>query len=131
MTPKLEEKLLELADKMGVTVEHLWGVLVVQAKISAVTDLIGALLWTLITVVGTVVSVKWYRKLRKETEDKLTDYTDWERHDHFPLWVTFCVFTVVVMLVSVINWCCITSPVITKLLNPEYWALQQLGDLLK
>ena len=98
----------KLADKLGTTAEHLWGVLVTHAPISATVDLIlCAALITGAAMLFTLVK----RKSRDEPND-----------DYVPAWIgVAAVFGIVALLV-------ISSMhgIVAGFLNPEYWALKQL-----
>jgi len=65
MSPELENRLSDLAGKLGVSVEHLWGVLVRQAALHGVYDLMtaaGLLLAMAATMAGYVVLWRWPAK---------------------------------------------------------------------
>lgn len=63
MTPELEHRLSALADKLGVSIEHLWGVLVRQASIDGIYSLLiaaaaGAIM---VGIVAVYWSLAWRR----------------------------------------------------------------------
>lgn len=119
MDPRTEALIRELADKLGTTGEHLWGVMVRQALISGLTSIV---------ICGAMVTVLYFAVIyyrRKTTPQGEEKYAEWggtfdERRDLGQLFlVLFSAGTVVAVVFSVEN-------IATALLNPEYWALKQL-----
>ena len=100
-------KLIEqLAEKFGTTAEHLWGVLVRQAPISAITDMF------LFFFVSMALFFTRKSLLKKE----------FDRDDGFIPWLVWALvlmFFVFLFLVS-------AESIVAGLFNPEYWALKQL-----
>lgn len=121
MNDKTLELLNRLADKFGTTVEHLWGVLVRQAVISAVTEIVMAL--------AMVAAWVWlFRFVRskttapKETPENRYPHAEWEDAGALIAWL---VAALALLLVTIQVYCAATTG-LTALLNPEYWALKQL-----
>lgn len=121
MNDKTLELLNRLADKFGTTVEHLWGVLVKQAVISAVTEIVMAL--------AMVAAWLWLFRFvrRKTTEPKETaedryPHAEWREEGALIAWL---VAALALLLVTIQVYCATTTG-LTALLNPEYWALKQL-----
>ena len=96
-----------LAAKLGTTAEYLWSVLLKQAPITGVTDLI--LLVALIAF--TVVYVNWV--MSKPFKDDMNESIAW-----FGV-IGLVLLTIVVTMSS-------TSTIFAALFNPEYWALRQI-----
>jgi hypothetical protein len=72
MTPELQNRLSDLAAKLGVSVEHLWGVLVRQAALHGVYDLMtaaGLLLAMAAVAAGYVVLWRWPAPKKAELFD--------------------------------------------------------------
>ena len=121
MDEKTLHALTALAQKLGTTAEYLWGVLLKQAPITGIVDLLtsaalfaGAWLWLRYV-------------MQKTTEPKEIAGTRWERADWdneaaFFSWLSAIVLVAIasVLLVSSV------STIITVMLNPEYWALRQI-----
>ena len=101
-----------LANKLGTTSEYLWGVLLKQAPISAITDLIQ---YALIIFACTF----WIKKV-KTFADKISD-GEWEETS----WAWIGVVSVILGIFVV---CAFLSFPNTfyALVNPEYWALNKL-----
>lgn len=102
-----DELIQKLAEKMGVTIEHLWGVLITQAGIEAIVGIAIVLFLIVPIVVGFFVT-----KRQVEIDS-----------DYGVCWVIYGMM--VVLLSSV----CISEigNIITYILNPEYWALMQIN----
>jgi len=121
MNDKTLELLNRLAEKFGTTVEHLWGVLVKQAVISAVTEIVMAL--------AMVAAWVWlFRFVRgkttepKETPEDRYPHAEWREEGALIAWL---VAAFALMLVAIQVYRAATTG-LTALLNPEYWALKQL-----
>ena len=114
MNDKLQDALIVLANKLGTTAEHLWSVLVKQAPITGVVDLV--VLITLITV-----ALCWTYFVRRKSGK------GWCRADSEFAWA--CVagawFVVFICFLSFI------TDIISAFANPEYWALKQIMQLMK
>jgi hypothetical protein len=104
-----EALIRELAEKFGTTVEHLWGVLVRQAIIMGVSDcfFIGLLM----------VAMLWSYKFIQNKYDDI----EWGvgRSELLIVWG-------IAMIVSTFLIGVLGTSAVTALLNPEYWALNQL-----
>ena len=115
----LAQVLTDLSQKLGVTVEHLWAVLVKQAFISGISDLF---IYTLLTVIAVI----WYRginKLSKRTKKSDKSYSDIQMEEG--IWALFIV-SGAILLVSSICSICSFGATLGKFLNPEFWALKQI-----
>ena len=113
-TTKLIE---ELAQKLGTTAEYLWAVLIKQAPISAMTDL-------LFFILASFSGILLY-KLHKWMSEK-DIYEDYEDIAIAPMIVLTILWGIIwiVFFFSLGN-------VITGFLNPEYWALKEVLDVAK
>lgn len=114
MNPELQKALIDLAAKLGVTVDHLWGVLLYQARVDAAFDFLICVGCAIYFVVGG----RLLRRLHQRVEED--DYGNEE-----PFWLGFSVyagigfFVLIVLLLSAHGF-------ITETTNPEYWALKQI-----
>lgn len=119
MNEQTEKLIRELADRLGTTAEHLWGVLIRQAGISGITNLLVCAAWGALLAWG-------YRFLRRKTTAPLATAlnphprAEWDDQDW--IWLVFGFVVAVVALVVGCN----LEQIVGSLLNPEYWALQQL-----
>jgi len=113
MDEKLFALIDQLAAKLGIVVEHLWGVMLKQAYISAIIDL------SLLTAIwiGCVLLWKKYSSIPKP---------DSPDDDSKIMLLLGCLFiTAVVVAITPI----LLPSTLTGLFNPEYWALQQIMKL--
>ena len=111
-TAKLIE---ELAAKLGTTAEHLWGVLVRQAPISATVRAALTLAWVVALVCGWRFAV---RSMKLANKDSIM-------HDEV---VRACVI-VTLILASIATAVAITIGsvgCVSAFANPEFWALEQV-----
>lgn len=112
MNEKILEALQTLAAKLGVTAEHLWGVLIKQAPIDGTIDFIAC------------VSLVYFNVafLRLVVRKTLSDDPDWKEGDAIAAWGAV---VVLVIISSIIVWRNAVM-IIAAFFNPEYWALKQL-----
>ena len=113
IAPLLEK----LAEKLGVTVEYLWKVLLKQAFISFVTDLIQYAL----LVIMSVIVWKIAKKVHREIENAV-----WDEIAYLPLGGV--IMGILILWIMVFS--CIPTT-ITALINPEYWALDKILSQIK
>lgn len=113
MEAQLETTLRILTDKLGVTVEYLWGVLLKQATVTASTNII-------FIIFGVLLLLTTFIWLRRQ-DDSAECSPLYVEHSNF-LWFTWFVLLVLTTLLGI--------PALyesfTALMNPEYWALRQI-----
>jgi len=107
MNKETIELINRLADKLGTTAEHLWGVLIVQARINAYEDIAILAFWGAASL---LFSLLFWKANKDEWE-----YTD----------VIVGVWIVVLICAGIYGLMAVPE-IITCLANPEYWALQQI-----
>ena len=112
------EMLQALADKFGTTVEHLWGVMVYQAPLSATINVLQS--------IGLALFLIWGLKLvtNKTTRPQGEDYqrAEWSEEGAVAAWFVWgiaALFITVFIVTTVEN-------IATGFLNPEYWALMRI-----
>lgn len=124
MNDSLQTVLAALATKLGTTAEHLYGVLVKQAYIAAVTDLLFAMVYVGFTLFFASV-------VRRKTSVPVSDgryvQPEWAADGAF--FAHAAVWVLAAIGVLVVGSCIHT--VTTVLLNPEYWALNKILSALK
>lgn len=108
--------LQELAEQLGTTTEYLWEVLVSQAPINSLTNIAMYVLW----IVGVILIVRYWVR---STEDL------WETEN--VVLITFYLLSGVWFVVGFFALLTSAHNTITGFLNPEYWALQQILELMK
>jgi len=107
-----------LADKLGVAAGHLWAVLVRQALATAVADLVIVFL----SAIGLVIAIKVFLYgWKMGMED------DWDDGSNFFLSLCGGIGTVLALM-GVFSY---LYEGIMYLVNPEYFALQQILNLFK
>ena len=120
MNEELNKQLAILSAKLGVSVEHLWGVLIRQAII----DGLSSLLTVLVCMVLAGIAIFWFvwlgRKYRNVSPDELR-LSMWPPPE-YARWLLLGVVLFMLLLVASNNlyW------VISDFLNPEFYALRQL-----
>lgn len=121
-TTQLIEK---LAEQLGTTSEYLWGVLISQAPISALKSLILIGL----TIVFTFMVWKIHKGFMRNTDDEHINYTYYDEYEPVAhiLVGGLGVFALIMFGLSIEA----GGNAITALLNPEYWALQQILESVK
>ena len=111
MNQETIELLKVLADKLGTTTEHLWGVLLNQAFLSGLSN-------SAFLAVILISSVWWWRfalaKIKKEGKENGYSSSD--------VWPPVILLIAACGTASTI----IVYEIMTAFLNPEYWALKQI-----
>ena len=122
MDEKTLQALTALAAKLGTTAEYLWGVLLKQAPITGVVDLLVCAAW----IAGVVAWAKFVnRKTTKpaRTEDEQYPSAEWSDEVGVGLaWASVVVAAIITALVVGSE----LSTIVAALANPEYWALKQI-----
>ena len=111
--PALLQRLDALAAKLNVTAQYLWAVMLRQAHIEAATDLV----WASISL--TIALACGYFLLRVA---RMALANTWDSEDY----LLKALVAGLVTLLAVVFFCINLQNAITPLLNPEFWALQQL-----
>jgi hypothetical protein len=120
MNEELDRQLAQLADKLGVTVQHLWAVLVRQAYIDGISSLATTLVCVLLGIAVTCGFFYLRRKFRNTPHEEQTP--------PFALLLEpygFVILGIVLGLIIIIGsdnlyW------VVSDFYNPEFYALRHL-----
>ena len=118
-------KLIEqLAQKLGTTTEFIWEVLIKQAYISAITDIIYIVL---IIIVGILIFKKHYKfsKIYKDDFGTTSEYDESESK------IIFMIAIGMLWLIAALYTFFSIGNIIEGFANPEYWALKQILDAIK
>lgn len=121
LTEGILERLDALALSLGTTVEHLWEVLVVQARVAILEESILACILGILGFLAWKVRGKLARKIQSDDFD-----TYWETEVKTLMWITGILSFLFILIIGLT-----VSSFPTKLLNPEYYALQQVLALLQ
>jgi len=108
IAPVLEK----MAEKLGVTCEYLWSVLLKQAPLSGITDIVQYV----VLGIATWIFVKFGIKAHHEIQG-----SNWEEVIYMPL--------ILIGIFIAICWIAVFfyfPETIWAFLNPEYWALKQI-----
>lgn len=105
-----------LAKHLNTTAEHLWGVLVAQAQISAIINAVVLLaMWRVI-----ITYLLNLKKLLKLCEEENLRYTD-------PVWHPIMLYGGGILSAALMLYqFAVLRELLTCILNPEYYALQQI-----
>ena len=113
MNETTEKLIRELAEKLGTTADHLWGVLIRQAPISSATEAAALGIYAAVMVWG-------YRLVREKTKTN----GDWN-DDCGSIALPWMVWSVGVLGLLIALGCSLSN-IVAGFVNPEYWALKQL-----
>lgn len=109
----------ELAAKLGTTTEHLWGVLVAQARVDFFAST-----FIYIILIGFFVTefflLRWMTKVIVEK---------WESDEVPPQFPAIAIATIILGIICIVGFFSATSYMdmyLASILNPEYWALKQI-----
>ena len=118
MKEEIAPLLRELASELSTTTEYLWEVMVRQATIYAASHIAFFIIVFILLAIG----IRFYYK-KSKAEGGLAEYVN-PNESPFPLMcATFffgCSFAIVLGFVAV------SFSIVTAILNPEYWALEQI-----
>ncbi len=118
MNDKLQNILADLAEKFGTTVDHLWTIMVRQAMISGIMDIINILFILGVTVVYSKFLI-WYLRNQKDLDDNEFMYG-------FLCPLVMILGGVGTIMLIGVGLTANIYDLITAFGNPEYWALHQI-----
>lgn len=119
MEDKIIGILQTLADKLCTTVDHLWGVLVVQAKVAALTQGLET------AVIGLITFLLWRLRTKMLVQKNRDHYGEYNIAVYlYLIAMSACV------IVFGINLFVFIEVASKAILNPEYWALTQILHLV-
>ena len=122
MDDKTLQALTILATKLGTTAEYLWSVLLKQAPITGLVDLLVVAAW----VAGCVMWFKFVSnktKVPPKTEEEHYPSAEWSSSEGTVLaWISVgALFLATAICVGGSM-----SSIVAAIVNPEYWALRQI-----
>lgn len=115
MNEQTEKLIREFAEKMGTTAEHLWAVVIAQSAVGAWAQILSFVIWIAILApvwLATIGELKLEIENGKMTPKTIAFYLS---SIGLVMWV--------IILTSQIPW------LVTRFVNPEYWALQRVTEL--
>ena len=121
MDDKTTALIEKLAEKLGTTAEHLWGVLLHQAPISGAVDLTTVVVMVL-AAVGVVRFVNGKTTKPAETDDMRYPHAEWKGEGAGLAWVGTAIYLIFtgVMVIG------LAQGIVAAFFNPEYWALSHI-----
>lgn len=138
MNEQTEKLLRELAEKLGTTTEHLWGVLVKQCMVEAVSTTVLFVFCVVVAIVlmrTAIVNTRKVPVVDSEGKQMLNRWNEpqvaskWDHDDALP---TVCwIVSGVMALLSLVLTVEMSQCVIQAIWNPEYWALKQILGAMK
>lgn len=112
MNEQTAKLIQDLAAKLGTTAEHLWGVLVRQAPLSAAIDLIQlVVIWVIAFGLLKRAAVAWKKS---ETEDNEVEVG------------AYSLFAGLAVVAGIAVFLACPHGIVSGFFNPEYWALKQI-----
>lgn len=118
MNEEILKRIDLLAAKLGVTADHIWAVLVKQARVEAAEWIIWSLFWFILSGACAYMS-RWLYKLEK---------TGNRSHEVEEAYFLFAAVPSGIAFVIAAG--CLAN-ILTLFVNPEYWALKQIMEMMK
>lgn len=122
---KIMPILEKLAEKFNTTTDHLWEIIVGQAMVVFATNVLLYILGIIICIIGIKAMVIFFRRAILPSEEDTLDN---------PYGMAFVISIIVVSLITLsttVFFLLSITNTITALVNPEYWALNEVFYLLK
>lgn len=113
----IDQLLHQLAEKLGTTVERLWSVIIQQAFIDALSNIVMLLMFI-------YISEGWRRFIVRKTTKPSLETAPWRysRDKVQDSWIGWGILATITILLTVFTF----TSIITGLTNPEYRALTQI-----
>jgi hypothetical protein len=121
MDEKTTALIEKLAEKLGTTSEHLWGVLLHQAPISGVVDLVTVVVMAMMAV----ILVRFVKdKTTKPANTQFNKYpeAEWKHEGASMAWFGIAVYFIITGVVVIGS----AQGMVAAFFNPEYWALSHI-----
>jgi len=122
MTQEATKILQELANALGVNIHHLWKTLLKQAQIQIILN---SMYLVAFATLATLYISKFRFMINKIIEHKP------EQYENFSGWIFPLVIGAITLVICFIISIDFIGEIITCLLNPDYWALQQILGAVK
>ena len=121
MNEHTEQLIRELSEKLGTTVEHLWEVLIRQAGISGIVNIVVILFWSIFCI-WSFRFIQQKTTIHPKTEIDRYPSADWNEDGMVLAWILWAFITGLFLFIAG----CEAESIIGSLINPEYWALKQI-----
>lgn len=128
MNEQAMKALEELAKQFNTTGQYLWGILVHQALVSGVLSLV----WVAIATVVTVKSIRTVKRAYSPATIDGVQYNTLQEtfNEDGEVFVNIVIPALLIPIFFIV-FCCALDNAITGLLNPEYWALDEMLSAIK
>lgn len=123
MNEQTNQLLRDLAAKLGTTAEHLFSVLANHAHVSAIYSFFVIFIWLSIPITSRI----YYKRCNNLFTIKEDGYA---KGDTTVYGVGF-IISLIMCFVSLFMICASIRNIINGILDPQYWALEQIFDLFK
>lgn len=121
MKIETEEALLEMARKLGTSIEHLYETLTKQAKVWMFKAIIDCIIWTVSLVIFIIISLHQH----------YTPAINYDMCSFSTLKLIFCwLFTIIIGIIIISNAGDKISDIYQAIYNPEFFAFRELTNLL-
>jgi hypothetical protein len=128
MADQINSVIDKLAEKLGMATNAIYPYLVKQAAVNGITDIVLCIVAVLFTI-GFIFGVK-KAYFTKDKDGKTWYYSKYEDDEEFGIILITIILAIlqVILLFCLVGWIC---DAITAFMNPEYYALRDLLNMLK
>ena len=125
MEERAIELLEKLANKLGVTIEQIWTILINQTKVELGSEILDLIFFIILVSISSWLLITFVIKKSYE-KDRWGNPVDKEFFIRGFIIVLFCIITLcfIIQTIDIIY----TVPIL--IFNPEYWALQEILKLM-
>lgn len=128
MDEKTNQLLQQLSEKMGTTVEHLWVILINQAKYDIITSVIQMVFMAAFIFITIRLHIKFSKPIN--TKDGLSYYYNlYSKKEE--LLIVPMMFAGIASIIMMMFFLAGFDDLMCAILNPEYWALRQIINFVK
>ncbi len=123
---KLAPLLEQLAEKLGTTVEYLWGVLIKQASVTVIVNIGVNLIFVCLIIFLIVLGKKLTSKLKPTEDNKYPKAIIEDDDGVFFTWAGIIVVVTISFFIILLS----SGEIVNALCNPEYWALKEVLSMV-
>lgn len=130
MNESQTQLLQQLADKLGTTTEYLWGVLLRQAPIDAITTLVAICILLGAAIMVTFVTIK-NSVDQRDAEGRFVKSAKWNDKEGLQFSCAAAAVSAFLWVFALVGFLAGISDVVNGFVNPEYWALKEVLSYVK
>jgi len=119
ITPVIEG----IAQKLGVTVEYLWGIMVRQAYIDGISEIIWGGIFSILTIISIFIGKTFYKKAT--ANGKIMDLYKLDAEG------TVCCLSITIAIICIVFAAIVFTDGLKLFLNPEYKAFKDIVNQFK